>query len=130
MQATLHAEVPVSVRQFELAVVQKINYPNAGNSQGARRGNQQGPPPARSAVISEQKRPVGAFIQSGMHQTCELLCMLPPNYNAMTVGTARLIENTYEVHVSAILEGNSAISVGMPIIVSPFPFNYSMDLMQ
>jgi hypothetical protein len=56
--------------------------------------------------------------------------MLPPNYNAMTVSTARLIENSYEVHVSAVLEGGNTITVGLPIIVSPFPVAYSVELMQ
>jgi len=65
-----------------------------------------------------------------MHQTCELTCMLPPNYTAMTVATARLIENTYEVHVSAMLEGGGSISIGMPITVSPFPIAYSTEMMQ
>lgn len=130
MTATLYPDIPVSVKSFELALVQKIIYPNYGTTQTVRKGQLAAPPPPRSTVISEQKRPLNVRIQPGMHNSCELNCMLPPNYHAMTVSTARLIENTYEVHVSAVLEGGNTITVGLPIIVSPFPIAYSMDLMQ
>jgi hypothetical protein len=130
MQAVLRADMAVSLKSFELALVQKLTYPNAGAGQMGKKGAVVQPPPARSSLISEQKRPINVRIQPGMHQTCELTCMLPPNYTAMTVATARLIENTYEVHVSAILDGGGSISVGMPITVSPFPIAYSMEMMQ
>ena len=130
MQAVLRAEIPVMIRSFELALVQKLTYPNAGPTQLGKKGVINQPPPARSSLISEQKRPFSARLQPGMHQTCELTCMLPPNYTAMTVATARLIENTYEVHVSAMLEGGGSISIGMPITVSPFPIAYSTEMMQ
>jgi hypothetical protein len=130
MTATLYPDIPVSVRSFELALVQKIIYPNYGTPQTTRKGQVTAPPPPRSAIISEQKRTVNVRIQPGMHNSCELNCMLPPSYNAMTVSTARLIENSYEVHVSAVLEGGNTITVGLPIIVSPFPVAYSLELMQ
>ncbi|KAG8783971.1 hypothetical protein FRC20_011952 [Serendipita sp. 405] len=130
MQATLFTDYPVTLKSFELALIQKIIYPNTGTTVGKRGPAATGPPPSRSSIISEQKRPQPALIQPGMHQTCELICMLPPNYSAMTVSTARLIENTYEVHVSAVLEGDRSISVGLPMTVSPFPVPYSMDMMQ
>ncbi|KAG8836360.1 hypothetical protein FRC17_005646 [Serendipita sp. 399] len=129
MQATLFTDFPVSLKSFELALIQRIIYPTTATTVG-KRGPSNAPPPSRSSIISEQKRPQPARIQPGMHQTCELICMLPPNYSAMTVNTARLIENVYEVHVSAILEGDNSISVGLPVTVSPFPVPYSMDMMQ
>jgi hypothetical protein len=126
MQATVHAENMVTLAGFELSLTQKISYPNTGAATG-RRGVT---PPPRSITISEQKIPLNTRIQSGMHQTCELLCMLPPDYHAMTVATARLIENTYMVVITAILEGNKSVKITLPITISPFPIPYSADMMQ
>ena len=130
MQAVLRSDVVVSLKSFELALVQKLAYPNPGASQLGKKAPVVQPPQPHSTLISEQKRPTDVIIQPGTHKMCELTCMLPPNYAAMTVATARLIENTYDVYVSAILDGGGSIAVCMPITVSPFPIAYSMDMMQ
>lgn len=129
MTATLYPDIPVSVRSFELALIQKIIYPGSTGTQTMKKGGVPAPPPHRSIIVSNQKRPLPVRIQPGMHQSCELNCILPPNYNAMSVSSARLIENTYEVQVSVVLESGSSITVGLPVVVSPFPIGYSMDLM-
>jgi hypothetical protein len=130
MQAVLRSDVPVSLEYFAIALVQKLTYANTGASQMGKKPAVVQPPQPRFALVSENKTPINALIQPGMHQACELTCVLPPNYNAMTVSAARLIENIYDVHVSAMLDGGGAISVAMPITVSPFPIVYSMDMMQ
>ena len=128
IHATLFTDIPISLRSFELVLRQTIKYPHGGNTVGKK--GPPAPPPSRTAIISEQKIPYAVRIQPGMHQTCELTCMLPPNYSEMTVTTARLVENEYDVQVSANLEPEGFIVVSLPLIVSPFPIPYTMDMMQ
>jgi hypothetical protein len=130
MQAVLQSDVAVSLEYFEIVLVQRLIYPNAGAGQTGKKPTVVQPPQPRFVVVSGEKKPISVLIQPGMQQACELSFVLPPNYAAMTVSAARLIENTYHVHVSAMLDGGGSIAVGMPITVSPFPVGYSMEMMQ
>lgn len=131
IQAVLTADVPLSLRLFKLALVHKLTYMNSGSNQPGRKGAVLVQPSIHSSVLSEDMRPVNVLLYHGMQESCELTCTLPPNHTTTTtVTTARLMENTYEAHVSVMQEYGEPISIIIPITVSPFFVAYSMDMMQ
>ena len=118
--------IPFSFRGFDMTLRENVSFrPHPGSTTGKKVNI----PQARTTVIGDQKIAANVILHHGMQHVEPITCALPQSYNAMTVDAARLIDIRYTIHVSAVLEGGRVLDLQIPLTVSPFPRQYSDEVL-
>lgn len=118
--------IPFSFRGFDMTLRENTSF---RAHPGATTSKKVNVPQARTTVIGDQKIPANVVLHHGMQHVAMITCALPQNYNAMSVDAARLIDIRYTIHVSAVLEGGRVLDLQIPLTVSPFPRQYSEEVL-
>ena len=128
LTATLNSEspIPFSFRGFDMTLRENVSFRAHPGAVTSKKANI---PQARTTVIGDQKVPANVILHHGMQHVDTITCALPQSYNAMTVDAARLIDIRYMIHVSAVLEGGRALDLQIPLTISPFPRQYSDEVL-
>ncbi|CAE6436747.1 unnamed protein product [Rhizoctonia solani] len=142
VEATLRADVPgdgAILRAYELTVRETLIFraspPQLPQHNHLHLHSQQPPkrtPAAqtRSNLIADQKVPVPVQIFPGTQHKCELGCQIPLIQTNVSVRTARHIEVNYIVQVKAVLSTGSMVSVELPITITNWQHQASLDVVR
>lgn len=128
LKASLKSDspIPFSFRGFDMTLRENVSF---RAHPGAATSKKVNVPQARTTVIGDQKIAANVVLHHGMQHISMITCALPQSYNAMTVDAARLIDIRYTIHVSAVLEGGRVLDLQIPLTVSPFPRQYSEEVL-
>ncbi|CAE6417009.1 unnamed protein product, partial [Rhizoctonia solani] len=83
-----------------------------------------------SNLIADQKVPVPVQIFPGTQHKCDLGCHIPLIQTNVSVRTARHIEVNYIVQVKAVLSTGSSVSVELPITITNWQHQASLDVVR
>ncbi|CAE6363547.1 unnamed protein product [Rhizoctonia solani] len=144
VEAVLRADVPgdgAILRAYELTVRETLIFrsspPQAPQHQHPHLHLHSQQPPrrtpaaqTRSNLIADQKVPVPVQIFPGTQHKCDLGCHIPLVQTNVSVRTARHIEVNYIVQVKAVLSTGSMVSVELPITITNWQHQASMDVVR
>ncbi|CAE6465521.1 unnamed protein product [Rhizoctonia solani] len=142
VEAILRADVPgdgAILRAYELTVRETLIFrsspPQLPQHNHLHLHSQ--PPPrrtpaaqTRSNLIADQKVPVPVQIFPGTQHKCDLGCHIPLTQTNVSVRTARHIEVNYIVQVKAVLSTGSMVSVELPITITNWQHQASVDVVR
>ncbi|KAJ1307982.1 hypothetical protein OPQ81_002056 [Rhizoctonia solani] len=141
-EAILRADVPgdgAILRAYELTVRETLIFrsspPQAPQHNHLHLHSQQPPrrtPAAqtRSNLIASQNVPVPVQLFPGTQHKCDLGCHIPLTHTNVSVRTARHIEVNYIVQVKAVLSTGSVVSVELPITMTNWQSQASVDVVK
>ncbi|KAF8699363.1 hypothetical protein RHS03_07184, partial [Rhizoctonia solani] len=144
VEAVLRADVPgdgAILRAYELTVRETLIFrsspPQVPQHQHPHLHLHSQQPPrrtpaaqTRSNLIADQKVPVPVQIFPGTQHKCDLGCHIPLTQTNVSVRTARHIEVNYIVQVKAVLSTGSMVSVELPITITNWQHQASVDVVR
>ncbi|CAE6448670.1 unnamed protein product [Rhizoctonia solani] len=142
VEAILRADVPgdgAILRAYELTVRETLIFrsspPQLPQHNHLHLHSQQQPrrtsaAQTRSNLIADQKVPVPVQIFPGTQHKCDLGCHIPLVQTNVSVRTARHIEVNYIVQVKAVLSTGSMVSVELPITITNWQHQASVDVVR
>ncbi|KAH9901429.1 hypothetical protein C8Q73DRAFT_786799 [Cubamyces lactineus] len=119
---TVHA---VMLRGFEFMLRETTVFRAGPHTQGKK-----GSPQVKVASIGEQQVPVNATLSGGTCHKAELIVPIPSNHTSATINAARHIDITYVLTVKALMSTGKPVSMDLPVIISNWPRNVSVEAMR
>ncbi|KAK7693938.1 hypothetical protein QCA50_003512 [Cerrena zonata] len=112
----------VILRGFEFSLRETTVFRSGPNTPGKK-----GQPQIKVTTIAEQKVPVNATLYGGTHHKAELTVSVPSHHTSTTLNSARHIDINYVLVVKALMGTGKPLSMELPVIVSNWPRNVSVE---